>query len=66
MNHPYTITIINNSAANDEFCIFQQVPDNQASGMTMPLAWFARRIYAGSRVTFQWQNDYDFTTNKMT
>lgn len=63
MNHPYRITIINNFAANDEFCIFQQVPDNQ-DGMTMPLAWFARRIYAGSRVMFQWQNDYDFAWSK--
>ncbi|RQO78872.1 hypothetical protein DBR40_03870 [Pedobacter sp. KBW01] len=63
MSRPYSITIVNNSTANDNFCIFQQVPDNQ-DGMTMPLAWFARRISTGSRVTFHWQNQYEFAWSK--
>jgi len=59
----YSITIINNSQANDKFCIYQEVPENR-DGTIIPLAWFSMRIRPQTRTTFQWKNEYEFAWSK--
>ncbi|MEV7229944.1 hypothetical protein AB0M79_23440 [Polymorphospora sp. NPDC051019] len=55
----YSVTIINNSAIDDENAIvFQQQPSQPSD--VHSLAWLSKMCHAGTSVTFTWDVDYNF------
>ncbi|MFI0796280.1 hypothetical protein ACH4OY_26880 [Micromonospora rubida] len=55
----YSVTIVNNSAIDDENAIvFQQQPTQPSD--VHSLAWLSKMCHAGTSVTFSWTVDYNF------
>lgn len=58
---PYSIKLVNQSAAPFKFYVYQQLP-NQQSANVFSLAWFCSpyNISPGNQITFQWDIQYGF------
>lgn len=55
----YTLTIVNNSAIDDENALVFQQPPPYPEGI-QSLAWLSKMCHAGTDVTFTWEIDYNF------
>jgi rhizosphere induced protein len=56
---PYTLTAINNSTNQGNFCVFQQDPDLGVSNV-LSLAWFSKFAHPSTTVKFTWTIEYNF------
>lgn len=58
---PYSIKLVNQSAAPFKFYVYQQLP-NQQSANVFSLAWFCSpyNIAPGNQITFMWDIQYGF------
>jgi hypothetical protein len=59
MSDTYTLTFINKSNNNWDFCCYQQDPDINAPDV-MSLAWFAFPVAPTTSVSFSWEINYQF------
>lgn len=64
MSDTYTLTFVNNSNNNWDFCCFQEDPDLFKQGV-MSLAWFAFPVAPGTVVSFGWQIAYQFVWSQV-
>lgn len=59
MSNTYTLTFVNNSDNNWDFCCFQEDP-NISTQDVQSLAWFAFPVAPTTSVSFSWTIDYQF------
>ncbi|WP_417675067.1 protein rhiA [Roseibium sp.] len=59
MGNTYTLTFVNNSTNNWDFCCYQEDP-NISTQDVMSLAWFAYPVAPTTSVSFSWTIDYQF------
>ena len=59
MSDKYILHVKNNSTQIGSFCIFQELPDINVSGITT-LAWLAKSAQPSTLLEFEWGQDYSF------
>jgi len=59
MGNTYTLTFVNNSDNNWDFCCYQEDP-NISTQDVMSLAWFAYPVAPTTSVSFSWTINYQF------
>jgi rhizosphere induced protein len=64
MSDIYTLTFVNQSNNNWDFCCFQEDPNIKAPGV-MSLAWFAFPVAPTTAVSFSWQIAYQFVWSQI-
>jgi rhizosphere induced protein len=64
MSDIYTLTFINNSANNWDFCCFQEDP-NISTQDVKSLAWFAFPVAPTTSVSFSWTINYQFVWSQL-
>ena len=64
MSDIYTLTFVNNSNNNWDFCCYQQDPNINIPDV-MSLAWFAFPVAPTTVVSFSWEINYQFVWSQM-
>ncbi len=59
MNEKYTLSVDVQSTITGNVCIFQEMPDTNASKI-LTLAWLSKRAHHGTQLLFDWTLDYNF------
>jgi len=64
MSDTYTLTFINKSNNNWDFCCYQQDPNIKVPGV-MSLAWFAFPVAPTTAISFSWEISYQFVWSQI-